>query len=348
MNRKVFPGITPGVFYLFLTFNNFTTGSTMAGYKMEFDEQSGIDRIRSSTPAASIAVKRYGCELVSYRVQDPRTGKIIPVLYRDGETSEPESGWKAHAPVLFPVVGRLKGNRSRLGNVVITSPGNIHGFARVSRFELVGKGEKGGTAYLRYRMEDNEFTRSYYPFRFRFEVAYTLSGNELDVTFKVVNREKSRPMYFCLGWHPGFRTPLGEKGAKTDCLIILPPGRARRYHAPDGRFLSDEITEVKLGEPLEWTEEVLFRTILLELDDRETRQVTLRDPAAGVDINLEFPDFSQLAIWSDPGYDFICIEPWQGMVDHQRQETFDKKLGIIHLEPGETVEKKIVVRPTFH
>ena len=30
---------------------------------------------------------------------------------------------------------------------------------------------------------------------------------------------------------------------------------------------------------------------------------------------MEFADFPTLGVWTKPGADFICIEPWQGFSD---------------------------------
>ncbi len=76
------------------------------------------------------------------------------------------------------------------------------------------------------------------------------------------------------------------------------------------------------------------------------RQVTLEDPAAKVSIKVEFPEFPHLGFWSEPGYEFICIEPWQGMDDHEDQQPFDLKIGMMQLAPGGKDIRTIKVTPT--
>ena len=102
-----------------------------------------------------------------------------------------------------------------------------------------------------------------------------------------------------------------------------------------------------VGGPLEWTEEGLELTYMYEIDDPSKRAVTLEDPASGVSLRIEFPGFPHLGLWSEPGDDFICIEPWQGMDDHEDQETFDQKIGVVKLEAGGVDCRMIKVIPAI-
>jgi len=81
------------------------------------------------------------------------------------------------------------------------------------------------------------------------------------------------------------------------------------------------------------------------IDDPEMRHVTLEDPISRVSIRVEFPDFPHLGLWANQGEEYICIEPWQGMDDHEEQEPFDRKLGIVKLEPGCKDKRTITVTP---
>ena len=44
----------------------------------------------------------------------------------------------------------------------------------------------------------------------------------------------------------------------------------------------------------------------------------------GPQIRVDFPDFPDLGVWTKPGADYICIEPWQGFND---PADFDGDLG---------------------
>jgi galactose mutarotase-like enzyme len=44
----------------------------------------------------------------------------------------------------------------------------------------------------------------------------------------------------------------------------------------------------------------------------------------------------------------LCIEPWQGVDDHEVQEPFDKKVGMLLLETGEKISRSAKIVPIFN
>jgi galactose mutarotase-like enzyme len=71
--------------------------------------------------------------------------------------------WPRHAPLLFPIVGRLKNDELRLGGKTYAM--TQHGFARDQRFEWLER----KPASCKLLLADNEATRARYPFTFRLE-----------------------------------------------------------------------------------------------------------------------------------------------------------------------------------
>jgi len=315
----------------------------LGSYVVIIDNERKIDRLVNETEKSEVTINRYGCEVVGYRIQDAARGQSVPLLWRDNQIEAPEKGWKNHAPILFPIVGGLKEKKSLLGDTVISSRGN-HGFARHSTFDLV-ETSHDGRAMIRYRLKPNPEIRQYYPFDFQLDLVYELIGNILAVTFEISNPGRG-PILYQFGWHPGFATPVfSGKGSKTDCRILMPKGTITKYENNEHCRLTGNKQEISVGGPLVWTEKELEDTLMFGIDDPEMRHVTLEDPAARVSIRVEFPDFPHLGLWANQGEDYICIEPWQGMDDHEEQETFDKKLGIVKLEPGCSDKRTITVTP---
>jgi galactose mutarotase-like enzyme len=314
-------------------------------YEIQLDEETKIDRVLNHDLGASLMINRLGAELVGYRVTHQASGREIPLMYRDSITEAPESGWKNHATVLFPIVGGLKNKSSALGDVTITTPGN-HGIARHSLFEVAGASSEGKGS-IRYRLQADDYTREYYPFDFQLELQFELQGQNLEVTFEILNTGREK-IHYCFGWHPGFSTPfLQGQGQKADCQLIMPSGNIRKYHNNEHCRLTGETSMMAVDGPLEWTEEGLELTYMYEIDDPACRLVRLRDPKAGVSLKVDFPEFPHLGFWSEPGEDFICIEPWQGMDDHEEQEPFDQKVGVVVLEAGAIDQRTIGVTPDF-
>src|SRR5208283_3461232 len=101
-------------------------------------------------------------------------------------------------------------------------------------------------------------------------------------------------------------------GTKMGCQVLFKKGAYKSYLVNDDCKLLGKTEEIQLAGPIQTTEQELQRTILLEIEERENRTCTVRDPQAGLDLEVDFKDFPHLGLWSDVGCNFICIEPWQG------------------------------------
>lgn len=138
-----------------------------------------------------------GAELV--RLQDATGADWL----HDGDPA----WWSGRAPLLFPMVGRAKGDHIRVDGRLFPLP--QHGFARRATFAVVEAGPDRAVL----RLSASGETLVSYPFAFRLDVAYALAGATLNVAATVAN-EDDKPMPFSLGFHPAFRWPLpGGKGA---------------------------------------------------------------------------------------------------------------------------------------
>lgn len=317
----------------------------MSVYEIQLDEDSKIDRIVNHQSGASLMLNRLGGELIGYRIRDRKGGREIPLMYRDSLAEPPESGWKNHATVLFPIVGGLKDKVSRLGSTLIRTPGN-HGIARHSLFEVADTdaGEKGS---IQYRLCANEYTLQYYPFDFQLALLFELTGQDLAVTFEITNPGSDK-IFYCFGWHPGFSTPfVSGEGRKSDCELVMPRGDITRYQNNEHCRLTGETSMMAVDGSLDWTEEELELTYMYGIEEPANRTIRLKDPHAGLSVRVDFPEFPHLGLWSEPGENFICIEPWQGMDDHEEQEPFDQKVGVVELDSGSIDRRTISVTPEF-
>ncbi|MBO0712987.1 MAG: aldose 1-epimerase family protein, partial [Acetobacteraceae bacterium] len=118
----------------------------------------------------SATIKTEGAELCSLR--DSEDAELL---------WQAEPVWPRHAPVLFPIVGRLKDDmlRHRGRSYRITQ----HGFARDRRFAWL---QRTATS-SRLALHDDAATRAQFPFAFRFEIAYALADDALEITYTVGN-----------------------------------------------------------------------------------------------------------------------------------------------------------------
>ena len=99
-----------------------------------------------------------------------------------------------------------------------------HGFTRDAVFTCIDSGKD----FLTFQLCDTEETRNYFPFAFQLLVIYTLKERELEVCWKVENRNQET-MYFTIGGHPGFNVPILENTKQTDYKLLFQRKEALEY-----------------------------------------------------------------------------------------------------------------------
>jgi galactose mutarotase-like enzyme len=271
----------------------------------------------------------------------PLGAELLSLTDRAGReymTDADPAFWSGHAPLLFPIVGRLNGDVLRVDDQ--SYPMRQHGFARRMEWEMVGADGNAVT----FRVTDTPETRAQYPFAFDLAVLYAAEGNRLSTVVRVSN-PGGMPLPFSFGFHPAFAWPLPGGGGKARHRITFDqpePQDIRRLDG-DGLIARHEATPVA-GRTLV-LDEALFAADALIWDRLASRRLAYRSPD-GPWLEVAF-DLPQLGIWQKPGANFICIEPWQGTADPAGfAGEFADKPGIILLAPGE--EKRLTMDVTVH
>jgi galactose mutarotase-like enzyme len=247
---------------------------------------------------------------------------------REYMTDADPAYWTGHAPILFPIVGELRGGTYRLDGREYALP--RHGFARRSSFELIE--HRGHIA--RFRLTDSAETRGVYPFAFALELSYRLHGKRLEVE-ALVRNTGDVPLPFNLGFHPAFAWPLPGGGDKLAHAIVFEREEPADLRALDdkGLFAGRAPSPVN-GNTLALAPE-LFAADALVWDALESRAVTYHGEADAPALHVAFPDTPYLGVWQKPGADFICIEPWQGLADEAAfLGEFSDKPGVVTLASG--------------
>ena len=240
---------------------------------------------------------------------DPLGAELLSLTDSDGRelmTNADPAFWGGHAPLLFPIIGRLNGDVLRLGGQEY--PMNQHGFARKSMWEVVGAGADAVT----FRLGDSGATRAQYPFAFELAVLYAIDDATLSIAVRVSNLgDVPLPMSF--GFHPAFAWPLPYGQPREDHRIVFgadEPGQLAQ--------LADGLIAGAKPSPL--AGRTLALTDALFADDAliwspVTSQSVRYGAADGPQLLIEFPDTPHLGIWTKPGAAFVCIEPWHGHAD---------------------------------
>ena len=245
--------------------------------------------------------------------------------------------WTGHAPLLFPIVGALRGGRYRVDGKAYALP--KHGFARTSRFELVERDD----ARALFRLTECEATLAAYPFRFVLEMEFALAGATLSMAATVHNPGFA-PLPFSFGFHPAFAWPLPGGATKEDHAIAFAreePGAIRRIDG-DGLVARSEPTPVD-GRTLRLSHD-LFDDDALIWDRLGSRSLSYGAPG-GARLEIAFPDTPMLGIWQKPGARYVCIEPWAGIADPAGfAGEFRDKPGVLELEAGGSRSFRMDVR----
>lgn len=255
--------------------------------------QIGNDKI-------TIQVDSMGAELKS--LKDVATG-------REYMWNADPQFWKRTSPVLFPLVGGLKGGVYRLDGREY--PMGQHGFARDMEFKL--KSQVANEIW--FTLKSDEETMSRYPYPFLLELGYELAERTVIVKWSVRN-PVGDSMYFSIGGHPAFLCPIEEGTKQTDYGIRLDAEGQVAVSTLYNGLLDGKKVDQKLDHGVIPVTEHLFDGDALVIEHDQAHSVALVKPDGAAYLTVSF-DAPLFGIWSPPGKraPFICIEPWYGRCD---------------------------------
>ncbi|MGI4760743.1 MAG: aldose 1-epimerase family protein [Janthinobacterium lividum] len=290
-----------------------------------------------TSATARVEIATHGAELTSFT--DLASGREY--LWQ----ADPAQ-WARHAPLLFPIVGKLPENTYLLHDQPLNLP--QHGFARDQEFTVIHQ----DAASLTLQLMANAATKAEYPFEFELRVRYELRGSVLTVGWHVRNPAAAgHDLLFSIGAHPAFNCPLrpeaGEQFEDYFFEIGNPPNPLERQLLKGG-LRTGETQVVPLsnheltddGEALPLTYELFADDALVFKLDKFTDSfswIMLRSNKSPHFVRMQFNGFPYLGLWTKgPGASFVCIEPWQGVASPvgPPQELSEKE-GILSLAPSQ-------------
>ncbi len=199
------------------------------------------------------------------------------ILYFDEETfADPEANVRGGIPILFPNAGLVESS---------LFPGlKQHGFARNSSN---WKSEIHHDRFIETLTPEEKNVTSY-PCQFELTVSGIISANgSFVLEQKVTNLEKTRELPIAMGLHPYIKVPNAEK----ENIV---------FNFEGGSYISDHATQWMNGE-----------TIVIDNPKTKDPSAVLEIviPSLGTLIMDVSVEYQKIWIWSQPGKDFICIEP---------------------------------------
>lgn len=273
--------------------------------------------VKISSESLAVSINENGAELSSIKNKDN-----VEYLWQGDKKI-----WGRHAPVLFPIVGKLKDNYYIFNNKKFELP--QHGFARDMQFAVKEKSESSCS----FELKANAETKQKFPFDFVFTIRYQLKNNELITAYSISN-PSDELLYFSVGAHPGFNVPLHANEKFDDYALEFLPGDYNVSVLQDG-LLSGFKKKLALEESKLQLHPSLFDDDALVFEDGQIKAISICKNGKPV-ITMQCENWPFFGIWTKKGCDqFICLEPWYGIADSaDSNHQFADKKGILILEPG--------------
>ena len=231
-----------------------------------------------------------------------------------------EEIWYGQAPILFPVIGQLNGDRYFLNGKEYKMP--KHGFARKMLFDVLEC--KGNKAV--FSLRHSEETLEKFPFEFELVATFELIGRSIKNTITVFNKSE-KTMYFSLGAHPGFNCRVGDiiEFEKNETVFTERIDKTNMLMDEKFPCLENEKEIVITKE--------IFEPDALIISGLKSKKLRIKGEN---EIEFTFGDCPVLGIWAKPGAPYVCIEPWYGINDsHEVKSDISLKREIRSLEANQ-------------
>ncbi len=234
--------------------------------------------------------------------------------------------WTGRAPVMFPVCGGLKEDTYFLNGERYVMP--KHGFARKAEWR-VETAEDGRAVFLLTERHPG------FPFAYEFRAEYRLDGASIVITYDVKNAD-SREFWYSVGSHEAWATPGGLEKYTVE------------FEQPETLAVSELEGNLIRREPVVMAEnarELALKTEYFAVDALvfpalKSRSVTLKSSVSEKKLCVDYEGMDVLMLWTKPGADYICIEPWCNAPDYVDADMqIAHKPGMIRLAPGESASR---------
>lgn len=296
------------------------------------DEHAGLE--------AAIA-PAYGAELTGLRCRF--RDAWVELLYRARDYG-PSEGWRGKAPILWPAIARnfpkdMKVDLARRDCAYDYAgkryPILISGFVREMPWEIVRLEAGADGAVLELVVRDTEQTRVQYPFSFTLRVTYRLAGGRLELLHVVESGAANpAPMFFSIGNHITFRTPLVD-GSPLEGMRLQSPSTIE-YLKDAAALPTGEKQALSYAEPTGIADLKAVPAISLGGYAADA-WLRLADPA-GLAVRLSHhaewlpPEpLVQFNVWGRPRDGYLSPEPMVGL-----QNSLNLRQGLIELPAGRT------------
>lgn len=284
---------------------------------------------------SQMITSRLGGELLSYKLDG------VEKIHQGQECIDAYGKvyWKRHFPVLFPIVGKLKQNRTIINGR--TYEMSQHGFARDMEFEPITKLDN----FHSYVLRSNPSTMVKYPFEFSLYITYRTDGNKLTTIYKVVN-DGDNNMPFGIGGHPAFKIDMEDLLNEEYYLEFeQDEDKIHFLYLVDGLVGTEYAKNIMIDKRRIKITKDTFNNDAVIMKGITSNKISLKRRRGNKTLlTMDFEGFPYLGIWSKPGAPFLCIEPWYSTADAVKSTgIFAQKSDILVLAPKKEFECKFTV-----
>lgn len=273
-----------------------------------------------------VAINEFGAELTSIVRKSDQAEYIW--------NADP-AFWGKHAPLLFPIIGRLKDQEYTLDGT--TYEITRHGFARDKEFQVACASD----TCVEFTLGADAYTKAMYPYDFTLTVRYTLDGKTLKKEH-IVQNKSDHTLYYEVGGHDAYMLSFSD-AALSDYYLEFEGIDALSVLDCDSEVLllqSHHAVPLKDGR-LYLSRETFSQDNTLMLDQLPVHRCTLGCQSHSRKVTVEFPEIDYFAVWSpykpDCDVPFICLEPWSTLPDGAYLgKELEKKVGIRTVEAGKS------------
>ncbi len=220
------------------------------------------------------------------------------ILRQDPHNFEdPDYKMRGGIPILFPNAGPLKEG----GPYLLKQ----HGFVRDSDKWSIERDPEGKELVEIFEADEETKKAFGYDFLLKMKIRIEEDGS-VSLIQEVTNREKEKEMPVSMGLHPYFQIP---EGSKREMLVSL-----------IGKERADEEFE-------NW-----LKGNAISIDN--PGKIELSIPGVGLVEMSVSKEYEKIFIWTQPGQDFVCVEPFMrdvgGLVDNPEL-----------IDPGESISAEV-------
>ncbi len=215
--------------------------------------------------------------------------------------------WGKRAPLLFPIVGRLRANTINIrGKKREITP---HGFLRDTQGEIVKQTDSEVELHFTF----SEETLQKYPFKCDVTAIFKIEGGKFKTQYTVRNLDTEK-MVYNFGLHPAFNCNTNEGELFEDYYLEFDKNLTLKtcdFNNNDEMEKDNKYTVINNSNKMSLKHNMFHRTLVFT--DLNFDTVYLCHKERGKLLKFSFENFNIFAMWQPVNAPFLCFEPWCGM-----------------------------------